>query len=203
MMLSKRLGYKDDAYSAFSFFMALFCQIFSSVQNTFSNQFINREEVNNCRRKFLFKSKHDVSGDGCVRTTVSYFMHKLESLTCYPREGRELHGAYTSVIQDIDVDFNTISNGYYPKGGKKSTFQEFLIYDKTSGRDCYEDRGYKHLYKSHPCCSGALCEAFCGKKNLNTRVNYKRDDIHQVENEEMSCDNMNVNYHKLAQFYEQ
>ena len=89
------------------------------------------------------------------------------------------------------------------RGVKKSTFQEFLICDKTFGRDCQEDRGYKHLYERHHFCSGgASCKAFCGK-NECTRVNYKRDDIYQVESEEMPCDNVNVNYHKLAQFYEQ
>ena len=34
-------------------------------------------------------------------------------------------------------------------------------------------------------------------------MNYKRDDIYQVENEEMSCDNVNVNYHDLCEFYSQ
>ena len=50
----RKKSYKDDAYSAFSFFMALFCQIFSSAQNTFSNQFIDCEEVNNCGKNFFF-----------------------------------------------------------------------------------------------------------------------------------------------------
>ena len=98
--------YKDDAYSAFSFFMALYSQIFSSAQNTFSNQFIDREEVVNCKRKISFKSKHDVSCDESVRTTISYLTHKLDSLTYYPRESNQLNGAYTSVVQDIDVDFD-------------------------------------------------------------------------------------------------
>ena len=188
----RKKTYKGDAYSAFSFFMALYSQIFS-------NQFIDRE------RKISIKSKHDVSCDGSVRTTISYLTHKLDSLTYYPRESNELNSVYTSVVQDIDVDFDVNSNGYYPKGGKKHMFQEFVIYDKTENYGDYEDRGYKDLYKQHHECNnkkGGLCRQFCMSK-LNTKVNYKRDDIYRLENEEMSCDNVNVNHYNLSQFYEQ
>ena len=42
-----------------------------------------------------------------------------------------------------------------------------------------------------------MCE---GGKYKDESVNYKQDDIFQSENEEMSCDNVNVNYHKLSEF---
>ena len=90
----RKKTYKDDAYSAFSFFMTLYSQIFSSALNTFSDQFIERKEVNR-ERKFSFKNKHDVSCDGSVRTTISYLTHKLDLLTYYPRESNELNSAYT------------------------------------------------------------------------------------------------------------
>ena len=82
-----------------------------------------------------------------MRTTISYLTHKLDSVTYYPREDHELNGAYISVVQDIDFDFDKNSNGYYPKGGKKCMFQEFVIYDKTADYGDYEDHGYKHLYE--------------------------------------------------------
>ena len=180
--------------------MDLYSQIFSSARSMFSNQFIDREEINR-KVKILF-----VSCDGSIRTTISYLTHKLDSVTYYPREDHELNGAYTSVVQDIVIDFDINSNGYYPKGGKKRMFQEFVIYDKTANHGDYEDRGYKHWYERHHSCNnkngGLLCREFCTSK-LNTKVNYKRDDVYQLENEEMSCDNVNVNYYKLSRFYEQ
>ena len=125
--ISAQKSYKDNAYLAFSFFMSLYPQIFSSARSTFSNQFIDREEINR-ERKISFKSKHDVLYDGNVRTTISYLTHKLDLVTYHPREDHELNGAYISVVQD---------------------------------------------------------------------------DVYQLENKEMSCDNVNVNYYKLSQFYEQ
>ena len=84
-------------------------------------------------------------------------------MTYYPRESNELNSAYTLVVQDIDVDFDVNSNGYYPKGGKKRMFQEFVIYDKTENYGDYEDHGYKHFYKLHHKCNnkkGGLCREF-------------------------------------------
>ena len=34
-------------------------------------------------------------------------------------------------------------------------------------------------------------------------MNFKKDDMFQVENEQMSCDNVSVNYSKLIQFYDE
>ena len=45
-----------------------------------------------------------------------------------------------------------------------------------------------------------MCE---GEKYKDESVNYKQDDIFQLENEEMSCDDVNVNHHKLSEFYVQ
>ena len=76
-----------------------------------------------------------------------------------------------------------------------------MIYGKRVSSETYEDRGYKHLYeKHHTCRRNGLCKKFCqtkiceAGKYSSDSVNYKRDDIYQLENEEMSCDNVNVNY---------
>ena len=105
------------------------------------------------------------------------------------------------IVQDLDIDFN----GYYPEGRKKRMFQEFVSYDRTENYRDYADRGYKHLYEKHHECNnkkGALCREFC-MSELNTKVNCKRDDVYQLENEEMCCNNVKVNYYKLSQFFEQ
>ena len=33
------------------------------------------------------------------------------------------------------------------------------------------------------------------------RKNYKKDDVFKVENEEMSCDDLNINYDTLSKFF--
>ena len=96
------------------------------------------------------------------------------------------------------------------KSRKKTLFEEHVIYGKRTCSESYEDRRYKHLYeKNHLCRESRVCRKFCQKKLCeagkynNESVNYKQDDIFQLENEEMSFDNANVNYHKLSEFYGQ
>ena len=73
----------------------------------------------------------------------------------------------------------------------------------------YKDRGYKRLYeKHHDChhedscfyCTSTLCDK--GKTNHHA-VNYKERDLYQVENEEMSRMDININYDKLRDFYDE
>ena len=117
---------------------------------------------------------------------------------------------YDSVVDSFGVDFLSNSNGYYPKGGRKVLFEECLTSGKRASSETYEDCGYKHLYeKHHSWRRNGLCEKFCqtkiceAGKYSNDSVNYKRDNIYQLENEEMSCDNVNINYHDLCEFYSQ
>ena len=73
-----------------------------------------------------------------------------------------------------------------------------------------KDHGYKHLYEKHlsckknrsQCkfCNSVIC---CAGKAEKRSVNFKKDDMFQVENEEMSCDNVSVNYSRLIQFYDE
>ena len=85
-----------------------------------------------------------------------------------------------------------------------------MTYGKRVSSETYEDHRYKHLYeKHHMRRRNGLCKKFyqtkiceAGKYSRDS-VNYKRDDIYQLENEEMSCDNVNVNYHDFCEFHSQ
>ena len=100
------------------------------------------------------------------------------------------------------------SKGCYPQPLKKGFFKESVVYSRHIAKETYEDRGYKHLYeKRHDChedscfyCTSTLCDK--GKTNHHP-VNYKERDLYQVENEEMSCMDINVNYDKLRDFYDE
>ena len=64
----------DDV--AFSFFMALFAQVFLPSKTLFSNEFVELiEEVNN--KKVTYGKKHDVCCDGSVKITISYLMNRF------------------------------------------------------------------------------------------------------------------------------
>ena len=63
--------FTDDSYAAFSFFMAVFAQVFSPSKTLFSNDFVELiEEVNN--KKVTYGKRHDVCCDGSVKITISY-----------------------------------------------------------------------------------------------------------------------------------
>ena len=114
---------------------------------------------------------------------------------------------YESAVGNFGVDFSKNSNGYYPKNNKKRFFEERAIYSRRVSSETYEDRGHKHLYEKHHSCkkNKSLCK-FCNSmicragKTEKRSMNFKKDDVYQVENEEMSCENVLVNYSKLIQF---
>ena len=109
--------FTDDSYAAFSFFMALFAQVFSPSKTLFSNEFVELiEEVNN--KKVTYGKKHDVCCDGSVKITISYLMNRLDKLT-YDEDEKRVPNVYDSVVDSFGVDFLSNSNGYYPKGGRK------------------------------------------------------------------------------------
>ena len=65
----------------------------------------------------------------------------------YDENEKIIRDVYVSVIDNFGIDFSTNSNGYYPKGGKKTLFEEHAIYGKRTSIESYKDRGYKHLYE--------------------------------------------------------
>ena len=64
--------------------------------------------------------------------------------------------------------------------------------DLQSTGDEYEDRGYKHLYEAHHDCFGIDCE-------FRKSILMQPHDLSNffVENEEMCCEDVSVNYDKL------
>ena len=100
------------------------------------------------------------------------------------------------------------SKGYYPQLSKKGFLKESVVYSRHVAKEMYQDCGYKHLYeKHHDCCedpwfycTSTLCDK--GKTNRHA-VNYKERDLYQVENGKMSCMDINVNYDKLRDFYDE
>ena len=197
----------DDACSAFSFFVALFSQVFHVSKSIFSNEFVELHEESNGKR-VSYKKKYDVCCHGSVKTTISYLTPRLERMG-YDEDEKIIRDVYDSVTDNFGVDFSTNSNGYYLKGGNKTLFEEHAIYGKITRIESYEDRGYKHLYEKNHLCRGSRVCKICqkrmceGGKCKDESMIYKQDNIFQLENEEMSCDNVNVNYHKLSEFYGQ
>ena len=51
-----------------------------------------------------------------------------------------------------------------------------------------------------PFCHGIISEG--GKSGINS-VNYKENDVFQLENEEISCDNVCVDYSIIRHFYDE
>ena len=177
---NKRL-YQEDVHSAFSFFMGLFCQSFKKEKVFFPSD-ISLSEMSNQIGSIEYELRHDVCGDGSVRSTISYDCFRYDSMTYLPKEAMTIEGVYRSLNVDIDIDMDVDSNGYYPIWCKKEVYQEFVSYDKTDGKDTYGDRSLKHLYEEHHHfqCKGK--HGYCKSKLF--RTNYKKDDVFQVENEE-------------------
>ena len=98
-----------------------------------------------------------------------------------------------------------IQRAIIPKKIKKCFYKEYTVYNRNGGNDVYEDRGYKHLLENHHSCGKAkgkkcpICDSFISSKNCS--IVYKKDDMYEVENEEMSCDNVSVNYSELVEFF--
>ena len=208
----RKKQFTDDSWSAFTFFLFLFSQVFTTTpsKSLFSTQFVDMVE-RHCRtnKSISYQKKFDVCSDGFVRSTISYNVAKFDRLVQEGDEGK-MHAIYDTVPETFGVDFKKNSNGYYPKKNKKRFLNEQLVYSRRISSETYEDRGYKHLYeKHHSCkknrsqckfCNSVICRA--GKAEKRS-VNFKKDDMFQVENEEMSCDNVSVNYSKLIQFYDE
>ena len=114
-----------------------------------------------------------------------------------------IQNVYRSPDVDIDVDLCMDSNGYYPEGGSKKMYSEFVFYDKSLGVSRYEDRGKNHLYEQHHGCKGELTNRYCGVfcASQLSHTNYKQNDMFQVENEEMVCGDVPMDYELLDNFF--
>ena len=141
--MKEKRSFKDDVYSAFSFFMALYCQVFP--KNAFYTIDMEFQETTDANGMVKYHTRHDVCGDGNVRLTITYDTVKYDDVS-YSHERECISQVYKSPNVNINVDLSTNSNGYYPKGRRKNFFHEFVLYGKTNDKDLYEDCGFKHLY---------------------------------------------------------
>ena len=139
-----------------------------------------------------------------MRVTISYnceYKSIIRALSQH--DDSMICNVYRSPIVDINIDLDMESEGYYPVGGCKDMYSKFVVYDKTHDAHRYEDHGMKPLYKSHHSCRGAkdgkYCNLFCAS-HLSS-MNFKQDDMYQVENEEMVCIDTEVNYGQLDYFF--
>ena len=145
--------------------------------------------------------------DGFVQSTISYNVAKFDRII-REDDGGKMFDIYESAVGNFGVDFSKNSNGYYPKKNKKCFFEEGAIYSRRVSSETYEDCSHKHLYEKHHSCkkNKSLCK-FCNSmichagKTEKRSMNFKKGEVYLVENEEMSCENVSVNYSKLIQFY--
>ena len=199
----------NDAWSAFMFFLSLFSQVFTPSKALFSTEFVDLIEMHHSNKSIKYQKKFDVCSDCFGRSTISYNVSKFDRII-QEGNGRKMFDIYESAVGNFGVDFLKNSNGYYPKKNKKCFCEEHAIYSRRVSSETYEDRGRKHLYEKHHSCkkNKSLCK-FCNSmichagKTEKHSMNFKKDDLYQVENEEMSCENVSVNYSKLIQFYDE
>ena len=108
-------NYKDTTHSAFSFFMAMFCQVFRK-NGMFNKQFIDAVEyvkdVGTCNYKF----RYDVCVDGHVRHTMAYDTISIPGPfdNVCQRYGVRLKEVYKSAIMNLDIDCEKETVGYLP-----------------------------------------------------------------------------------------
>ena len=184
---------KDVIHSLFSFFMALFCQVFSGFK--LNQQFVPMVEFVDDKR-IEYACRFSVCGDGHVLQTIKYETANNGStdFNVLHDGGQSLESVYKSPILDINIQIGSETNGYYP--GCKDSYHEHLfgkdIHAHRWQQNRFEDRGIKHLYEFHHTCTGDESCDFC---NETTRP-FGLENFF-VENEEMCCHNSKPNYDSL------
>ena len=147
---------KDVIHSVFSFFIALFCQVFSGFK--LNQQFIPMVEFVDDKR-VEYDSRFSVCGDGHVLQTIKYKTANNGSVDLSTSSNvlyndQSLGSVYKSPTLDIDIQIGSETNGYYP--GCKDSYREHLfgkdIHAHRWQQNRFEDRGIKHLYEFHHAC---------------------------------------------------
>ena len=195
--MSTRKACKDVIHFSFSFFMALFCQVFSRFK--LNQQFVPMVEFVDDKR-VEYDSRFSACGDGHVLQTIKYETANngsgdLATSINMLHDSQSLEFVYKSPTMDIDIQIGSETNGYYP--GCKDSYCEHLfgkdIHAHWWQQNRFEDPGIKHLYEFHHACTGDESCDFC---NETTRP-FGLENFF-VENEEMSCHNSNPNYDSLC-----
>ena len=125
------VNYVDMMYSSFSFFMSMFCLVFNRSPMLFPN---GKRQVESTVAfgSVSYDLRHDVCGDGNGKATISYDCeYKSNIRTRNQHDDSMIRNVYRSPIVDINVDLVTESKGYYPVGGCKDMYSEFVVYHKT------------------------------------------------------------------------
>ena len=180
--MSTHKACKDVIHSLFSFFMALFCQVFSGFK--LNQQFVPMVEFVDDKRD-EYDSRFSICGDGHVLQTIKYETANIGSGDLSTsidvlHDGQSLESVYKSPILDFNIQIGSETNGYYP--GCKDSYREHLF-----GKDTMRIGGNKTDLKIVE-----LSTDFC---NETTRP-FGLENFF-VENEEMCCHNSNPNYDSL------
>ena len=122
---------KDVIHSLFSFFMALFCQVFSGFK--LNQQFVPMVEFVDDKR-VEYDSRFSICGDGHLLQTIKYETINNGSMDFNVfHNGQSLGSVYKSPILDIDIQIGSETNGYYP--GCRDSYHEHLF-----GKDIHAHR---------------------------------------------------------------
>ena len=123
---------KDVIHSLFSFFMALFCQVFSGFK--LNQQFVPMVEFVDDKR-VEYDSRFSICGDGHVLQTIKYKTANDGSMdfNVLHDGGQSLESVYKSPVLDINIQIGSEMNGYYP--GCKDSYREHLF-----GKDIHVHR---------------------------------------------------------------
>ena len=116
---------KDVIHSLFSFFMVLFCQVFSGFK--LYQQFVPMVEFVDDKR-VEYDSRFSVCGDGHELQTIKYETANNGGVDFNVLQhdiGQSLESVYKSPILDINIEIGSETNGYYP--GCKDSYREHLF----------------------------------------------------------------------------
>ena len=181
--------------------MALFCQVFELTHVFRVNEWREMYEASpKTGDRIRYYVKDWIANDGSLKTTLKYNCDAGGDAPGMRRRGF-VENAYNTVVKDYHINLMNNSVGYVPTDSPKRLTKEYVVYDKSGDKVCYEDRGFKHLYESHhDCYKKKYCEGFCLDRMSRAKTSYKRCDYYQVENEEMSCSTVRVDYGMLDKF---
>ena len=106
--------------------MGMFCQAFTSSPVFFPNGCM-RTELTKTFDEVVYELRHNICGDGNVRSSVPYDCDKYDNLHIPRKDETVIQNIYRSPNVNIDVDLCMDSNGYYPEGGSKKMYSEFVF----------------------------------------------------------------------------
>ena len=149
--------------------MALFCQVFESMHVFSVNEWKEMHEMSpKTGKRVRYYVRDWIANNGSLKTTLKYDCDAGGDAPDMRHEmGGIIENAYNTVMKDFHVDLFNNLVGYVPRNFLKKLMKDYVIYDKSTDKDCYEDRGFKHLYEGHhDCKKKQYCEYF---SNICTR----------------------------------